>query len=179
LNMWQQVWGIIAAAGGAGVIIVGVAGWIGKALLDRMTEANKRASEIELTARRQLLSLTGEIDIDMRKLRLQCYPELWKATELLPRWPRADNISFEDLKALRDTLKEWYFNKGGMFLSETTFQGAYVPLQEELTKEISKDLSGRLPSDHYDDIYDRIRERCSALRSGMVNDIESRREGPV
>jgi hypothetical protein len=134
-----------------------------EATLGRVTEAHK-----------QLLQSSVEIDLDLRKRRLDVYPEIWKITEKLPRWPRAEGVSYQDLRELSASLREWYFNKGGMFLSRDTHHRAYSPLQDAIADLWKQGKTGVLTEDDYED----IRNKCSTLRTFLASDILSRRQAP-
>ena len=83
----------------------------------------------------------------------------------------------------------WYFNTGGIFLSRSTFNDAYRPLQEILTEVSKLGRKGVLPKGPYlkeanigegkCDIYEAVRGACSKLRSALTRDVESRREAPI
>jgi hypothetical protein len=151
---------VLGAAGGTGVIIAGLSAWLGKVWADRIAQAQK---------------LSGEIDLDLRKRRIDVYTELWEATAVLPKWPRAQDVTYEALLALSQTLKTWYFRRGGMYLSRTTHRDAYSPLQDTLADILKTNSAGPVSAEHYD----LVRERCSALRTALASDIESRRESPI
>jgi hypothetical protein len=151
---------VLTAAGGVGVVVAALAAWLGKVWADRIAHSQK---------------LIGEIDIDLRAKRIPVYAELWKATSLLPKWPRATDVSYEQLGEFSKTLRRWYYHTGGMFLSQTTHRTAYSPLQDAIGKLLAQGKTGSLS----DADYDAIRDCCSKLRSALANDIESRREGPV
>ena len=154
---------ILGAAGGTGVIIAGLSARLGKVWADRIAEAQKQA-----------LRITTEIDLDLRKRRIEVYKELWEYTAILPKWPRAEDVSYEKLRELSENLRDWYFKKGGMYLSRKAHALGYSPLQDALA-EILEQNSGEL-SEKY---YDFIRDKCSNLRTKLTEDIESRREGPL
>lgn len=151
---------VLGAAGGTGVIIAGLSAWLGKVWADRIAQAQK---------------LAGDIDLDLRKRRIDLYEELWKATAVLPKWPRAQGVTYEALLALSETLKTWYFQRGGMYLSRTAHRDAYSPLQDTLANILGTQSTGPISDQHYE----LVRDRCSALRTALANDIESRREGPI
>lgn len=115
-----------------------------------------------------------DIDVDLRKLRIPVYQELWSATSLLPKWPKATGVTYVQLLTFSQTLRKWYFEKGGMCLSRSTHDKAYGPLQDKLADVLKTNKSGEVSGEHYES----IRERCSFLRSALADDIESRREGP-
>jgi hypothetical protein len=61
-----------------------------------------------------------------------------------------------------------------MYLSRSTHNTAYGPLQDALAEILQSYKSGFISNEHYE----AIRSRCSALRTALAGDIESRREGP-
>jgi len=123
---------VLGAAGGTGVIMAGLSAWLGKVWADRIAQAQK---------------LAGDIDLDLRKRRIDLYEEL----------------------------KTWYFQRGGMYLSRTAHRDAYSPLQDTLANILGTQSTGPISDQHYE----LVRDRCSALRTALANDIESRREGPI
>lgn len=158
MKLFEIVAVILSAAGGSAVIIGGLVGWLGKLWLDRITNLQK---------------LLAEVDIDLRKSRIDFYQELWEITAVLPKWPRNKEASYEDLHQLSESLRDWYFKKGGMYLSRTTHTEGYIPLQDTLMEILDRSVTGKLS----DADYDIVRDRCSTLRSFLAGDIQSRREG--
>lgn len=150
----------LSAVGGSAVIIAGLVAWLGKLWADRITRAEK---------------LLQEIDVDLRKRRIEVYAALWKSTSLLPMWPKAPGVTYQQLMRFSESLRTWYFEIGGMYLSRSTHANAYAPLQQELKELLETHPSGVITDAHYES----IRRRCSALRSALASDIESRREGPA
>jgi len=150
---------VLTAAGGSAVIIAGLAAWLGKVWGDRIAQTQK---------------LMQEIDIDLRTKRIGVYEELWKATAILPKWPKATDVTYERLLQFSETLRTWYFQKGGIYLSRSTHTNAYGPLQDALAEVLRTRKSGPVS----DEDYETIRIRCSALRRALADDIESRREAP-
>jgi hypothetical protein len=111
--------------------------------------------------------LTG----DIQRERIVAYKELWRATKILPKWPRLEGVRYEDLAEFSQTLRNWYFTAGGgMFLSRSAHT-AYAALQDSLTAILSEHPSGIITDEHYD----AIRELCSALRSRLARDVGSRK----
>ncbi len=149
-------------------ILAAILGFLAKVLLDRLTLANKR---------------DVDLDIDMRKRRLEAYPKLWKLTELLPKWPRNTTLTFEELENLQHDLMHWYFNVGGFLLSRSTFDTAYRPLQDKLAEISRLDRTVSISPDGDQsngarDLYEEVRVACSMLRSALTRDVQSRREVP-
>jgi len=122
---------------------------------------------------RKQLEFSADIDIHLRDIRISVYTELWKKTELLPKWPRSPNVTYEKLTEFSNGLMDWYFQGGGMYLSEDT-RDSYNDLQETISITV-QGRSGNIT----DDNYDRIRSKCSVLRTEITNDILSRRPAPI
>ncbi|CAN7749496.1 hypothetical protein LJR084_006800 [Variovorax sp. LjRoot84] len=150
---------LITAAGGSAVIVAGLAALLGKVWIDRIVQTQK---------------LLQEIDIDLRTKRIGVYEELWKSTAILPKWPKATDVTYEQLLLFSEGLRKWYFEKGGMYLSRSTHKRAYGPLQDALAEVLRIHKTGPVSVEDYET----IRSRCSALRTALASDIESRREGP-
>lgn len=74
--------------------------------------------------------LESEYDIDLRKDRIEVYRELWKRLEVLAFYAAAP-VTYEDASALTRSLREWYFQQGGLFLSEQTRE-PYFDVQSAL-----------------------------------------------
>ena len=107
---------------------------------------------------------------ETQRERIVAYRGLWKLTKLLPKWPRSKDVSFEDLRALSQSLRDWYFSEGGgMFLSRTAHT-SYAALQDSLTAILVEQPSGNITDEHYD----AVRELCSALRSRLARDVGAR-----
>lgn len=159
-SLSELIIAILAGVGGGGAIVAALAAWLGKVWADRMSQTQK---------------LIGEIDLDLRKRRIEVYQSLWKSTALLPKWPRAENVTYADLAEMSQQLRLWYYDGGGMYLSRTSRDDGYGPLQGTIASVIGDGKTGVLsPSD-----YEAVRKKCSALRTMLTADIESRRESPV
>ena len=150
---------VLTAAGGSAVVVGALAAWLGKIWSDRIAQTQK---------------LFQDIDIDLRNRRIKVYEELWISTSILPKWPKAEGVTYERLLEFSQELRGWYFTKGGMYLSRSTHSKAYGPLQDALAEVLRANKSGVISAEHYE----AVRSRCSTLRTALAGDIESRREGP-
>jgi hypothetical protein len=148
---------VLSALGGGAVVLGALSGWLGKIWSDRISRVG---------------NLLGQIDIDLRQRRIEVYKELWETTAMLPKWPRAQGLTYEDLLKLSGTLQNWYFHRGGMYLSRTAHREGYTVLQEAIEDILKARRSGSISEEHYD----LVREKCSSLRSHLASDIESRRD---
>jgi len=117
-----------------------------------------------------VLGARAKIDESLRSDRIREYKVLWKKTGLLPKWPRSVNVTYEKLTDLTNELQDWYFDKGGMFLSVQA-RKAYGDLQEEINRVVTVKSTGQVSKEHYE----QVMTRCSALRTELTNDLLSRR----
>jgi hypothetical protein len=171
-------WDIVAAAVGGSSVSVAVVVAIALYLFDRAIQRRDRLFEDVLERQQavhnQALQVSAEIDIDLRERRITHYTELWLETSILPKWPRANDVTYERLHTFSMSLRDWYFKGGGMFLSYSSSL-AYRVLQDLLTSILDKHPAGLISEEHYD----QIRDLCSKLRTELTNDLLSRIEAPV
>lgn len=117
----------------------------------------------------------AKIDEGLREQRLQVYPPLWAHTSIVSRWPRT-SATWRDLAAVHGMLRQWYYGSGGLFMSERS-RDLYGDVQVlvdwlVLRREDSADqMTGRE--------YDYLMERCSALRTALTQDLETRSSRPM
>ncbi len=109
---------------------------------------------------------------ELREDRLRSYTLVWERTSTLSAWPRT-NATYDDLKGLHMYLRSWYFNVGGLYLSENA-RGRYGEMQELIARHLSKRdaLNEQLETAAYKDLMD----ACSAFRTAITEDLESRRQ---
>jgi len=138
----------------------------------RMESSLVKAEE----AYKSAIELNAQIDVHLREQRTRVYATIWKETGIVPRWPRATNVTYGDILHFSEKLRAWYFGEqGGMWLS-TEARKAYGNLQETNTQVIAgKAVDDRL----VDDDYEAILAKCSALRTELTNDLVSRRAAPA
>lgn len=112
-----------------------------------------------------------KVDESLRNARLEVYKPLWKMTDLLPEWPRSEKVTYEKLYELSCNMRDWYFGQGGIFLSKDARE-SYGEAQKAITLVLQERKTGPVPPTHPD--YDLIRDRCSALRTQLTEDLHSR-----
>lgn len=165
-----------AASGSAIVVVLGVL--FANRILDQIIKSVDKGLESALKraeeAHKQSLELLAGFDIDLRERRIKVYEELWQKMELLPIRPRADNVSYKELMGFNMALRDWYFQKGGIYLSRNT-QKAFASLQGIIAEILKTKPSGILK----DKDYDAIAGICSSLRTEMTTDILSRKAAPL
>jgi hypothetical protein len=121
---------------------------------------------------RETFAARRQLDQSLRDERIRLYQLLWQTTGMLPLWPRA-RISYADLGRLSRELRAWYFDEGGIYLSEQS-RARYGELQERVGVVLASQRAR--PADPVDaDDYDGVRQKCSALRTSLTKDLSSRR----
>jgi len=110
------------------------------------------------------------LDLAVYKHRGEVYKLLWQKTSLLPNWPRRKDVTYALIRALSVELRTWYFEVGGVYLSDPA-RKAYGNLQTVLNKFETAPDSETLATEHYD----LLRDRCSDLRSELTHDLLSRK----
>lgn len=118
-------------------------------------------------------SLRTKIDESLREKRLLVYQDLWEKTKLLPKWPKASDVTYRKLNGLSGELRDWYFGKGGIYLTKES-RDAYGEVQKNLC-EIVNAHSNKADANISDLEYDKIVESCSLLRTKLTDDLQSRK----
>lgn len=150
---------VVAAIGGAALVVGGLAAWLGAVWKNRIERQE---------------NLRAQIDVDLRSRRILVYEPLWALMKVLPKWPRNEDVTYERLRQLSEELRDWYFEKGGLYLSERSRE-EYGALQDELQRVSEAGRTGPLARKPDDD-YEVVRQRCSTLRTSLARDIASRRD---
>ena len=77
-------------------------------------------------------TLALQYDTELRRERLAVYADLWSRLEVLNKYGRSSSrLSRVDTEKLVADLKRWYFQVGGIYLSEPT-RSDYFALQDAL-----------------------------------------------
>jgi hypothetical protein len=120
------------------------------------------------------LANRSKVSEELREQRLKAYPNVWKRTAKFSRWPRNDVTNAELAEFERD-LRTWYYDVGGLYMSENA-RIHYGHMQEL----VSAYREGREPARHVTpEAYKDLMESCSAFRTSLTEDLESRRQGSI
>ncbi|MGR6320718.1 hypothetical protein Q2K19_22210 [Micromonospora soli] len=121
------------------------------------------------------ISARAGIDETLRNQRLEFYPLLWSATAAVSVWPRTV-LTRSTLNELHETLRSWYYTKGGLFLSESA-QARYGDVQELIAALLTHDGD---PDDPLSDgSYTDLMRTASALRTALTEDLDTRRRKSI
>jgi hypothetical protein len=115
--------------------------------------------------------LQAKYDATIHEQRTAVYLPLWKKLELLARFAPPETVTMKRLDELSTTLREWFFDKGGLYLSDESRQ-AYLNLQETITHVRNREISDRGVDESS---LRRIQDKASALRASLSKDIGSRK----
>src|SRR5687768_3027011 len=116
--------------------------------------------------------LEYKYDMDLRDKRLPQYLELWRLLEEVPKYARPSQLTVDDLHKLTASLRQWYFQKGGLFLSDKS-RDAYFALQDEIKDALASNKSPQLEVD--EKTYEVLRKAGSFLRAALARDVGTRR----
>lgn len=119
------------------------------------------------------LNQRAKIDENLLHERLKVYKVLWEKTKLLPKWPKAPGVTYEELLTLSEGLRDWYFLEGGIYLTAEA-RKAYESVQKSLCQAVEANQNKEAAT-ITDSEYEQIRSFCSALRSELTQDLQSRK----
>lgn len=121
--------------------------------------------------------LEAEYDRDLRQRRLVVYEELWSHLKLLARYDRPKPLVQSTLRELTDAMRDWYFGRGGLYLSEGT-RDAYFALKARIHGILG---DAKYASDRPLDSTDAkaVLADASLLRAQLTKDVGTRKSSPV
>ena len=125
-----------------------------------------------------ILKYRKEIEIDfdreLREKREDVYSELMKILAYFARYDLPEQINKITLEDKSIRLREWFFNQGGLFLSDKS-RDPYFDLKKQIGKLLDKPSYGESPSLEDTDEFKKIIATASLLRHNLAKDIGARR----
>jgi hypothetical protein len=115
-------------------------------------------------------NLQIQFDASLRELRIAAYKALWKELEDLAKYGRAEPLSRSQAQQLSISLRTWYFETGGLFLSQETRRD-YFALLDGL-EVVPRRTNEQILSEEDDEF---LRVLGSRLRTAMTRDVGTRR----
>ena len=110
--------------------------------------------------------LAAQYDSDLRRDRIAVYKDLWKNLQPLTRYAPGKTLTCSHAHQLAAELRRWYFEEGGLYLSEPARE-AYFRLQDGL-KTVPVD------SDQPCDALPALMALGSELRTQLTRDVGTR-----
>jgi short subunit dehydrogenase-like uncharacterized protein len=164
-------WQFLGSLSAASAIAVLLAVYVGRKLIDSVESRVNKPFESSLTKAEKLyasrVDIGAQVDLDLRNKREAPYRELWRLTGVLPRWPRAKDVTYAKLVKRSAELQDWFFSGGGLYLS-TEARSAYGKVQDALNRRPAEDTV--ISDGEYNDIVDLF----SSLRRELTQDLLSR-----
>lgn len=127
-----------------------------------------------IVALQGLFTTRAKIDESLRQDRLPVYKELWEKTGFLPKQPKI--VTCKDLSDFVVVMTDWYYQKGGIYLSSKSSHAFFKTRDKILTICNSTGCSTAFDSTfiqngHYREIFDSL----STLRTHLTKDLISRK----
>ncbi|HAJ37901.1 MAG TPA: hypothetical protein DCL15_19700 [Chloroflexi bacterium] len=120
--------------------------------------------------------LEADYDRDLRSRRLDVYKKLWNHLQLAARYDRPKPLTLSTLEELTTAMRVWYFEEGGIYLSEPT-RARYFELKEAIKQLLE---TGRGADQELDDRdSQQLLKLASLLRSSMTSDVGTRKSSPL
>lgn len=167
---------VLAALIGA---IAGIGGTYLTSRQSREIERQKHQQALELERQRLTQELRAEYDKDLLQHRITAYQVLWEITGRFPLYGRDTPVTKQATEQFAVDLRKWYFETGGIFFTEAS-RDAYFALQKRVKQVLEEELREHLPDIELSPtVYASIQKHCSALRSGLVADVGTRRDSEV
>jgi len=118
--------------------------------------------------------LEAKFDASLRGLRLEAYPPLWGLLKPLALFGREGYPDRKDLVILSESLRDWYFDKGGLYISEKS-RNAYFRLQRSIRVLVASDNWSEESIPCLDpDTFEHLRRIASRLRTMLTLDVGTR-----
>lgn len=112
-------------------------------------------------------SVRKDLEVDLRRQRLEAFKELWALSEPLAKYGRTESslrATPGSMDALSNDLRHWYFAQGGMFLSDPS-RDAYFEFQDALQEVIGGVHDPAMELD--EETREGLRRRASQLRTSL------------
>lgn len=130
-----------------------------------------------ITAKRKFRDdLQAKYDETVHDRRIEVYQDLWKRLEVLATYAPPEVVTPARLEKLSQELREWYFQTGGLFLTDNS-RDTYFALQDSIVDELAK----QQPKDQElgSTAFEVIRKQSSNLRASLSSDLRSRRQPEI
>ncbi len=121
--------------------------------------------------------LEADYDKDLRNRRIEAYKSLWKLLQFLARYDRPKPLTAPLLHELSVAMRQWYFEVGGIFVSEET-RTTYFELKDLLSPYSSARYDADKCLDNEPEVQ-LILNKARDLRSHLTHDIGTRKSPAI
>lgn len=116
--------------------------------------------------------IEDKIEFAVRTDRITVYKDLWNRLKPLARFPRFEEMEYDELEKLSSDLSVWYHEVGGIFLSESS-RPRYRAIQSKIAVVLEENKGKKVPSTAVNAI---ASDEAHELRNSLVDDVWTRRE---
>lgn len=109
-------------------------------------------------------NMRKDLEVELRRQRLDAFRKLWALSQPLAKYGRSEPVTPAVIVRLSQDLRRWYFEEGGMFLSDAS-RDSYFEFQESLKKVIESKGSDETSLD--DATFESLRKKGSQLRTTL------------
>jgi hypothetical protein len=121
--------------------------------------------------------LEAEYDKDLRSKRIDVYKALWNPLQILARYDRPKPLTPRTLEELSVAMRKWYFEVGGLYLSEDT-RKCYFNLKQRL--QDVRDRATSAPDEEVNPSDQQVLlQAASLLRAQLTFDVGTRKTSPL
>lgn len=111
-------------------------------------------------------NIRKDLEVELRREKLHAFKKLWAISEPLAKYGRAEPVTPAVLAGLSQNLRKWYFEQGGMFLSDAS-RNKYFEFQESLQAAIGSHTQGSEGTQVKAQVFESVRAKGSELRSAL------------
>jgi hypothetical protein len=110
MNVPWQFFGSLSAVS---AILIFVGFYLGRQLIDHLERRVSRPLESAVKRAETLYEKEVELGLDLRSKRETCYRDLWRLTGLLPRWPKASDVTYAKVLERSRNCRDWFLMAAG------------------------------------------------------------------
>jgi hypothetical protein len=111
-------------------------------------------------------NIRKDLEVELRREKLNAFKKLWAISQPLAKYGRIEPVNGETIARLSQELRKWYFEDGGMFLSDTS-RDKYFEFQESLQNAIKSLKSGAANVALAEETFELLRTKGSELRTAL------------
>jgi hypothetical protein len=111
-------------------------------------------------------NIRKDLEVELRRQKLDAFKKLWAISQPLAKYGRAEPVTTETIAQLSQDLRRWYFEEGGMFLTDAS-RDKYFEFQESLQNAIKSQKSGAAEVTLDEATFEPLRTKGSELRTTL------------